>query len=52
MNVFFRKKTSASMFLPLIMNLDFSIEARSHRWVYSIIALVISDASFRALSTW
>jgi len=33
------------------MNFDFSIEASSHLWVYSVIAVVISAASFLALST-
>ena len=52
MNVFVRKKTSALVSFPLIRNLDFSIAARSHRWVCSMIAVVISWASFLALSTW
>ena len=49
--MFPRKKTSAVVFLFLIRNLDFSTEANSHRWVYSVIAVVISAASFLAMST-
>ena len=51
MNVFVRKKISAFISFPWIMNRDFSIEASSHRWVYSVIAVVISDACFLAMST-
>ena len=51
-NVFVRKNTSALIVLPWIMKWDFCIAASSHRCVYSVIAVVISAASFRALSTW
>ena len=51
MKVFVRKKTSASVVLLFIKNLDFSTAARSHRCVCSMIAVVISWASFLALST-
>jgi len=50
-NVFARKNISASMSLPLIKNLDFSIDAISCLWLYSTNACVISAASFLALST-